>query len=167
MDFLQQLMQQLGQANPQQRGGRPAPLNASPVGNKDSWNVNDPRAIRQPRQNVPALNASPAGNIDSWDANDPRAMYPPARPVDPARFGFAEDVGQYGGMQPYEREAMTQPRLRQQPFKMYEDGSFQGNPQAFRATNPGTKFYEDNTFSNPAPQAQKDPIAQLRQLLGF
>jgi hypothetical protein len=37
------------------------------------------------------------------------------------------------------------------PFRMFEDGSFQGIPsQSFRTTNPGYNFYEDNSFSSPA-----------------
>jgi len=38
------------------------------------------------------------------------------------------------------------------PFRMFEDGTFEGNPNMFLSDNPGYKFYEDNSFSAPRPQ---------------
>lgn len=53
----------------------------------------------------------------------------------------------------------TQQQIQQAPFRMYEDGSFQGNPQQYQQRNPQARFYEDNTF--------QDPLAELRRFLGF
>ena len=44
----------------------------------------------------------------------------------------------------------TREQIQQAPFRMYEDQTFQGNPQAFAQNNPALRFYEDNSFG-PAP----------------
>jgi hypothetical protein len=125
MDLLGQLMKQLGQPAPQQRGGQPAPAGAQ----KQFKMYEDQSFQGDPRQ---FIQQNPG-------------------------FKFYED----GSFAP------PQARPQQKPFQMYEDGSYQGNPQAYKATNPATKFYEDGSFRAPGPQVQRDPIADLRKLLGF
>jgi hypothetical protein len=41
----------------------------------------------------------------------------------------------------------TQEQIRQAPFRMFEDQSFQGNPRQFLQQNPRVRFYEDNSFT--------------------
>lgn len=154
MDFLQQLMQSIGQQPKQQTRADGGIVSGS--------KITYPALPRDQRAAVgqrPQQQAQPQPfkmYEDMSFEGDPRQFIQ----QNPG-FTFYED-GKFAPPQ-----VRNQQQIQQAPFKMYEDGSFQGNPQAFRATNPGTKFYEDNTFSNPAPQVQKDPIAQLRQLLGF
>ena len=54
----------------------------------------------------------------------------------------------------------TPQQIQQAPPKLFEDGSFQGNPQVLKKQNPGFTFYEDNSFSAPKV-AQPQP--NLRQ----
>lgn len=72
----------------------------------------------------------PAQQKDTWMSDDPRAVQP---------RGYDE--------------------IRQSPFKMFEDNSFQGDPRQFRMDNPDFKFYEDNSFSAPRPLRMGSTVA--------
>lgn len=83
---------------------------------------------------------------------------------------FLEGAG-IGGLQPNYGQGSanglrTMEQIRSAPFKMYEDGSFQGAPpQDLRGQY---RFYEDNSFA-PINYAQKMPQVSFPQVnpMGF
>lgn len=51
-------------------------------------------------------------------------------------------------------EVRSQQQITQAPFRLFEDGTFQGDPRNFKSRNPAYTFYEDNSFRE-APGAVK------------
>lgn len=49
----------------------------------------------------------------------------------------------------------TRQQIRNAPFKMFEDQTFQGNPAQFQAQNPQYTFFEDNSFG-VRPRTQQE-----------
>lgn len=121
---------------------------------------------------LPHENNGPALEPIQYPRSNPDTGYYDAGPQ-PAGVRYPRynpDTGYYQAGPNQMPQIRTQQQIQAAPFRMYEDGSFQGNPQQFQRNNPGYRFYEDNTFSPSQAQRLQGASPQsmdLRRLLGL